>query len=69
MFTHALVTRRLIQMSAGTGEVASALKCVLEKAAAAAQRSGKDSKVRFEDTDGRRSVESMTMLNKCEPVA
>ena len=50
MFTNALVARRLTQMSAGSGQVASALKCVLEKAAAAAQRSGKDNKVRHENT-------------------
>ena len=49
MFTNALVARRLTQMSAGSGQVASALKCVLEKAAAAAQRSGKDNKVRHEN--------------------
>lgn len=37
--------RRLTQMSADSGQVASALKSVLEKAAAAAQRSGKNTKV------------------------
>ena len=51
MFTNALIARRLTQMSAGSGQVADALKGVLEKAAAAAQRSGKNIKVRHEDID------------------
>jgi len=40
------LVRRLTQMSAESGQVATALKSVLDKASAAAQRSGKNTKVR-----------------------
>ncbi len=40
-----ILVRRLTKMSADTGQVATAVKSVLEKAAAAAQRSGKSTKV------------------------
>ena len=42
-----VLVRRLTQMSADTGQVATALKTVLEKASAAAQRSGKNTKVQW----------------------
>jgi len=40
------LVRRLTQMSADSGQVATALKSVLDKASAAAQRSGKNTKVK-----------------------
>ena len=66
MLRNAFAARRFTQMSAGSGQVASALKCVLEKAAAAAQRSGKNTKVRHETMKAYIAIEDVRCSNKCQ---
>ena len=50
MLRSPLLVRRLTQMSVDTGQVATALKSVLEKASAAAQKSGRNTKVGRQST-------------------
>ena len=54
MLRSPLLVRRLTQMSVDTGQVSTALKSVLEKASAAAQKSGRNTKV------GRLSIGSVS---------